>query len=513
MKLGLLGVLSVCCGVFFSAPALAQTITELSGVLEYRAEPSAMWRPADGTEQMLVGSSLRSFQGQASLNLDEAIVKLHTHSELEQAPNGFRLVQGSIYIQSKKTFTLRMPDPIKIVGEARLDSTAEGLRFAVLSGIGQVITGANVFKLNTGEQLVITNQAKTVSNFQEQDPWYRSFTLTGEGLGRVIGFQGEAELFYNDSWQPATLRASFSPTMLARTGEASWLEIRFDDGNIIRLQALTELALLKLEDLEEGFRRSVLELRYGKVWAIVVNQGEPFQIETPGLIAGVRGTKFRLDASQDTSPALIKTFEGVVAGIVGFSETTVAEGQQFDLKSGVQALVIDSLDAFNLERDSLIIPPDLSLDPLPTSISATYVTITGLASPGSLVSLKGQSSSQTENGSFSLEARLQNGFNLIEVSARAKAMGAVSSQHIPIISTAKAVFLDANVQSDQSSLLLWGVAPAGSHLEITGEFGKRETFSNAQGYFRLRLPLSKALHLRASLSSGEFAEKEFKLQP
>ncbi len=512
--------LLICCAFFFLSSSFGQVISELSGVVEIRSQLNAMWRPAELGDVLKLDASIRSFEGSASLRFDnDDIIKLASNSELANQPEGLKLISGKAYVNA---WQLALAEDVRISGEARLDQNEFGWRVAVLSGQATV---ANYVSLKPAQQLSITPEGEaSFSTFTEKDPWYRNFSLLGNGEARVIGLQGQAELSLGEDWQASFIDSIISVGSSVRTGADSWLELRFDDGNVVRLQANTELLLARLEDLEDQadgseLRQTVLELRYGKVWVIVNTEEQPFKIETPGLIAGVRGTKFRLDAASEAEPALIKTFEGLVSSTIGFEETLVNEGQQFDPNAGVESLRLDALDEMNLAQDRLLNAPTLIFPELSFKALEGSFTVIGKTDPETLITVNGQSLS-SEDGNFSSTVPLLSGFNLVRVTARAGENGVAAEKTFPIMKESPDLFVDALIRETSTSFLIEGVATAGSSVNLSGLNLSLNSLANEQNRFEfvLRkrdLDLSEALNLMlsAELSNGMIVSKALIIKP
>jgi hypothetical protein len=229
---------------------------------------------------------------------------------------------------------------------------------AVFEGEALFSRAGELVIVEPGEQLVFSLEDEGVlkSAYFERDPWYRGLAALASGRGTVESFYGQVQLGEQGAWRDAALGDILTPGMSARTGERAWLELRFDDGNLIRLQAQSEITLKQLADYSDGSRRTVLELHRGSVWAVVETKGQPFEIETPGLVAGVRGTKLRLDAAENGRPPRLKVFEGVVVGMTDTWGESVQAGESFTPEEGVAALEPDSSDTFNLKLDE--VPPE-----------------------------------------------------------------------------------------------------------------------------------------------------------
>ncbi|MCA9835970.1 MAG: FecR domain-containing protein [Trueperaceae bacterium] len=504
----------LCIILFQGGLVFAQVISELSGVVELRSQLNTPWRPADLGESLLADSALRTFQGQTSLLFsNNDLIKLDTNSAVQLESQGVVLTGGRVYIKAWK-LAIRTASDITLTGEARIDLSEAGEHIAILSGEAQIRRGEELIELKTAEQISIMNNGDIQrSSFFETDPWYRNLAILGSGSGSIIGMKGQAEISADaQNWQKAELNNVLEVGSHLRTFEASWLELRFDDSNLIRLQANSELALKTLEDLADGKRQTVLELIYGKVWVIVETEDQPFQIETPGLVAGVRGTKFRLDAAEASEPPLIKTFDGVVAGSSGYETTFVEEGQQFDTEAGLEVLQLDALDLFNLSRDELLNRATLTLSQVPSMVNKPSLTLRGKTLPGVRLELGAQTLT-TQRPEFELETSLKPGFNLLELYAFSEDQPP-NRLVIPVIRSGRDIYLGTTVKPFGSAYQLSGIAPGGA--SITLDTGNRliETTSDASGRFQLNFSSSSdRILVRAQLNSGETIEKEVIIRP
>ena len=84
------------------------------------------------------------------------------------------------------------------------------------------------------------------------------------------------------------------------TGQASSAELLFEDGSVVRLAPLTELEVKDLDVPPEGpSLKAQLVLAAGAVWSSVVHLtgGGSYEVSSKWAVAGVRGTRFRVDAT------------------------------------------------------------------------------------------------------------------------------------------------------------------------------------------------------------------------
>jgi hypothetical protein len=504
--------------VVFYLQSYAQPITTLNGVVEIRATLDDPWRPASSGDILDARGSIRTLQGDATLTLESGdIIRLSTDTELNRGLRTYQLVLGKVYAKGTAV-SFDMSGPMRVNGEARFDVSPDaGARAVLLGGEARLTFEGRVLALELGQQLVIPLEGEpSFSQYFERDPWYKDLTVLAEGTGAVENFLGTAEIQKAaGDWAVSQMGDILEAGDAARTGDDSWLEFRFSDNTLLRLQANSEIVLKSLDNYDDGSRRTVVELREGKVWA-VVEEGAPFEIETPGLVAGVRGTKFRVDAPQDDEPALLKTFEGEVAGITGFETFDVNAGTQLDLETGVEPLQVDALDEFNLTRDLLITAPTLE-STLPDFTAEDSLTIEGSVDEGSLVTtIAGDEAITVEatGGTFSDARQLNTGVNIVEVSAVLLEGGKRATIVKPVIRTGYDIFFELyEPEISGSSARLSGFVTPGSTLVVYTEIAEA-TVTPIQGYFELSVPLAKGpntFELDLTTPLGDLQQKTFTL--
>jgi hypothetical protein len=506
--------------ILFGLQSYAQPITTLNGVAEIRATPDDPWRPASVGDILEARGSVRTFQGDLTLTDDSGdVVRLTTDSEMNRGLRAYQLVLGKAYAKGEAV-SFDMSGPMKVKGEARFDVAEDsGARAVLLAGEARVTIGAGVIVLEPGQQLVIPLEGEPgVSEYFERDPWYRDLVVLEEGTGVVENFLGTAEIQKAESeWVASQVGDVLGAGDAARTGAESWLEFRFSDNTLLRLQADSELFLKSLDTFADGSKRTVVELRRGKVWA-VIEDGSPFEIETPGLVAGVRGTKFRVDAPEGDAPPLIKTFEGDVAGITGFEVFEVASGAQLDLEAGIVPLQTDALDEFNLTRDKLITAPTIE-STLPDFTQEERLSIQGNVDAGSLVTTRANNLTTTleaVSGTFSEERQLNRGVNIVEVSAVLLEGGKRASIVKPVIRTGYDIFFELyEPEISGNTATLSGFVTPDSTLVIRSSTTE-QTLTPRNGYFETELLLSEGettVTLQLTTPLGDTREQTLTLSP
>jgi hypothetical protein len=114
--------------------------------------------------------------------------------------------------------------------------------------------------------------------------------------------------------------ASFFQGDVIETASRTRVELTLVDRSVLRLGPLSRVELdAAAFGKGPGDRKVSARLRIGNVWATVTKSlgGEArFEVKTENAVAGVRGTTFRVDASQDRS-CVVKVYSGTVAVAAG----------------------------------------------------------------------------------------------------------------------------------------------------------------------------------------------------
>lgn len=402
----------------------AQVLEESAGAVELSTDGTS-WRPAFIGETLPAQARVRTLNnGAARLELDaESYIQLDANTTLLRRASGYVLEAGSIYASASNLVVYVDIPTLRLDGEARFDVTDEVQRVAVFAGRVIASPQGRAVLLEPGQQFFrgASMTTASVSAYLERDPWYLNVVPVAGERAAVNAFAGRSELLFpgEDAWQAARLQAPFEVGMSARTGADSWLEVIFDNGNIVRLQADSQATFTTFDELEDGTRRTVIDLSRGVLWSVVEGEQQRFDIETIGLVAGVRGTTFRVDAAtigaatidaaangEADSASTLKVFEGTVVGVVDDTGTAVTADEAFNVIAGVSALERDELDAFNLTRDTVLEQtpePRLQLNPDVRTIvlvDTELLEVRGRADNTNVLRVDGDLVPLAEDGSF-----------------------------------------------------------------------------------------------------------------
>ncbi len=240
--------------------------------------------------------------------------------------------------------------------QARVDLSGEERRIAVLAGSGRLALPGRVVPLGSGRQVDL--DSGTVTAYAETDLWYAP-QLRGVGRATVQATRGPVYLT-DDTRQIAQVGRPLAPGQRLSTGQGAWAEVGFAGGGYLRLQAGSELSVLR------SGADTALQLTRGSAWNV-----SPSRPQGGAALLGsaLRGSVFAVSGS-----GLKQTFG---AAPVGRPEVAGTGG------AGAGALN-QNLDA------ELAQPLTLQVDPLPGRVQrlALGVTVDGVpqgSAPGARV--------------------------------------------------------------------------------------------------------------------------------
>jgi len=204
-----------------------------------------------------------------------------------------------------------------------------------------------------------------------------SWVNAGETL-RLLSFQGQVvhKTSGGTIWQKVSGEVHLQPGDVLRTGAQSKAELEFQ-GGVIRMYENTILELPK--EVKQGAKnhitkKTLAQLMKGRsIFKIIKDSLErPFEVVTPSLIAGVKGTTFRV--TQENQVKSVEVFEGLVEVSnrerleervnVGMGQKTLIENGRFTdplpFEGGRGWEDWNSLNAIKEVRDSKLDEPEIS---------------------------------------------------------------------------------------------------------------------------------------------------------
>ena len=142
-----------------------------------------------------------------------------------------------------------------------------------------------------------------------------SWVYGGETI-RLLSFEGQVEhkTYGGKTWQKVSGEVNFQPGDVLRTMARSKAELEFE-GGVIRMYENTILELpknVKQMAKKRITEKTITHLKQGKsIFKILKDSLErPFEVVTPSLIAGVKGTIFKV--IEEGQVKSVEVFEGLV---------------------------------------------------------------------------------------------------------------------------------------------------------------------------------------------------------
>ncbi|MBM3294054.1 MAG: LysM peptidoglycan-binding domain-containing protein [Candidatus Aminicenantes bacterium] len=157
----------------------------------------------------------------------------------------------------------------------------------------------------------------------------------GEAVVTFVKGTAEVRAGEGAPWTPLALGAKVPERSAVRTGEASSLEITFENGDSCFLRPRTTLGLSSLQKRGGSFFHQLF-LQMGKVVTRVrkaTGAESRFEIRTPSAQCAARGTEFRTSVGEDGMSRL-EILEGGVSVEAAAKRVDVAEGYGTAVKPG-----------------------------------------------------------------------------------------------------------------------------------------------------------------------------------
>lgn len=262
---------------------------------------------------------------------------------------------------------------------------------------------------------------------------YLSYSLAiVQRVAIVDAVEGNAQLLVHGEGDPKPVEEG----RLVRTGdvlitgpdssvELRWMRwaggMRITVGENSRFKVIKSI-VNRSKDVEE----SRLRLDVGRIWVRLrqaLTGRSKFEVETPTIVAAVRGTIFSVEVAEDGS-SRVEVYEGTVAvSAEGGAAATLTSGSQVGLQPGqeeteIRPLTLDELGDWE-SRDSML-GPFLAIaspsDGLATSDPS--VLVAGRTEPGVQVFVNGREAAVAEDGEFSHSVPLNEEATPLAVLAR-----------------------------------------------------------------------------------------------
>jgi len=146
----------------------------------------------------------------------------------------------------------------------------------------------------------------------------------------VVSVQGtvEAKRVQATAWQPVQLNETYCPGDAVRAGANSRADLSLADQSVLRIGANASVVLQGVKEQ----KAYVLELLQGAAHLFSRHGDRNLEVQTPFTVAGVRGTEFSVDVSDDA--AIVRVFEGQVLASNDTGSVMLADGQSAVAEKG-----------------------------------------------------------------------------------------------------------------------------------------------------------------------------------
>jgi hypothetical protein len=132
----------------------------------------------------------------------------------------------------------------------------------------------------------------------------------GKPIASIATIEGNASVLpeAGPDWRDAKVKMPLRKGDQVYTREESFVEIRYTDGTVLRMNENTKLVLSSSTD-----KAAKAENPLGGVWVNMekIAKGKSFELSSPTAVAAIRGTVFHMETGQDSSTS-VSVFEGKV---------------------------------------------------------------------------------------------------------------------------------------------------------------------------------------------------------
>jgi len=244
--------------------------------------------------------------------------------------------------------------------------------------------------------------------------------------------QGQAEVLVHGRGKPVALKEGELVRVgdVIRTGPDSTVELRWmkwAGGMRIKIGPNTWFTVRRAnENRSTKEEESRVRVEEGQIWVRLrraLRGRSKFEVETPTVVAAVRGTIFSVAVGEDGQSRL-EVYEGTVrvtglkggtAILTGGSTTTVTKGQP-----ATDSRPLSAHDLMQWQAQPAMVGPFLMVKSPGEGeeIEGSAARVEGRTEPSTTVLVAGREVSVADDGSFLTQAELRPGLNTLDVTAR-----------------------------------------------------------------------------------------------
>lgn len=256
--------------------------------------------------------------------------------------------------------------------------------------------------------------------------FFYAFFGFGQTSSVIFRISGDVTAFNPDSevWETAKTGQSLSPNLRIKTGANSWVEVRLDDGSLLRIGENTEVKVVTIYvNPMMGIRTARWSMQgNGSVYVNTGESGSVYDIITPNFTASAMSGIMRVDGDEKGNFEVKVPDESSKAIIdMGKITKSIQSGKVAKIDSQNRLSVSDSItderDTWNQNLNN----PDLEIKHESVTSQEDY-TFIGFSNPGVEIHVNNiKSATANGEGQFTFNTKLIMGKNNFEFTAIDKA--------------------------------------------------------------------------------------------
>jgi len=268
-----------------------------------------------------------------------------------------------------------------------------------------------------------------------------------ERLAVIDQHSGSAQVLWRDQARPAALGTLVRAGERVRTGEDARIGLHWADGSRIEVGPNSELVVQRCRlNKAKHTSQSRFRLNLGEIWIRVraaLEPGSKFEVETPTIVAAVRGTVFAVRVSSDGTTSL-EVYRGEVEirgdgigqGVTSGRSAIVGKGR-FDVRRMSGAERQSWRDVEDITGPLLVI-----MEPAPgITTSMPLAPVHGRTEEQATVSINGEPVSVDRKGAFRGRARLVEGANVITIVCALDALRTTIHREVTYVNPTREIVL------------------------------------------------------------------------
>jgi hypothetical protein len=278
-----------------------------------------------------------------------------------------------------------------------------------------------------------------------------------EMLAVVDERAGTAQVVRGDEARPAAVGMVVRAGERLRTGSEGRVGLHWADGSRVEVGPDSELVIERCRLNKVRKRHTThFRLNLGEIWIRlhgVLNPGSKFEVETPTIVAAVRGTIFGVKVFRDGTTRL-EVYQGqvdILGDGIGQAVNSGERGQCALVGKGrfdVQRMSDAEVERWH--RQTNIVGPLLEVtEPPPDCTTASALTpVSGRTEELTAVAVNGESVAVSAKGTFRTRARLTEGPNVVTIVATLGRLRSSVSRKVSYVNPTRVIALTCRPSDD-----------------------------------------------------------------